>query len=128
MSDIRGKRVRVKTTRHRRAHHRVRSRIHGTGERPRLAVYKSLRYIYAQLIDDRTGTTLVQANSRESAVRTQLKGGAANRSAARTVGETIARRAREKGLEDVVFDRGGYIYHGKVKELADGARAEGLKF
>jgi len=128
MSDIRGKRIRVKTARHRRAHQRVRSRIQGTDERPRLAVYKSLRYIYAQLIDDRSGTTLVQANSQEAAVRSQLKGGTANRSAARAVGETIAKRAREKGLEEVVFDRGGYIYHGKVKELADGARAQGLKF
>lgn len=127
MSDIRGKRVRTKNERHRRAHYRVRRRIQGTAERPRLAVFKSLRYIYAQVIDDRAGKTLVQANSGESSVRAGLESGSASRGAARLVGEEIARRARKLGVEKVVFDRGGYIYHGKVKELADGARAEGLE-
>lgn len=128
MSDTQTKRVRGKRERHRRAHQRIRRRIQGTAERPRLAVFKSLRYIYAQVIDDRAGATLVQANSRESAIRSALKAGLASRSAARAVGEEIARRAKKAGVEKVVFDRGGYIYHGKVKELADGARAEGLEF
>ena len=128
MSNIGRKRVLSKRFRHRRSRYRVRSRVQGTGERPRLAVHKSLRYIYAQIIDDKSGTTLAQASSQEGGVRSGVKGGSSSKSAARAVGETVARRAKEKGVEQVVFDRGGYIFHGKVKEVADGARAEGLTF
>ena len=100
----------------------------GTSERPRLAVYKSLRYVYVQLIDDSNGQTLVQANSREAAVVGKAEGSAKTKSAARKVGEIIADRAKGKGIDKVVFDRGGYIYHGRVRALAEAAREEGLKF
>lgn len=108
-------------------HRRVRKKVFGTPERPRLSVYKSLKYIYAQIIDDTVGHTLVAASSLEPAIKEQLKNGS-NIEAAKKVGELIAKRALEKGIEKVVFDRGGYIYHGKVKELADAARAAGLQF
>jgi large subunit ribosomal protein L18 len=111
-----------------RAHRRVRSHMTGTSERPRLAVFKSSRFLYAQVIDDLAGRTLVQANSRESAVQGQLEGGADSRAAARLVGEIVAERARQVGIGQVVFDRGGYVYHGRVRELAEGARAKGLEF
>ena len=127
MSDLRGKRVLAKQARRKKTRFRVRRRVVGTAERPRLAVYKSLRYIYAQVIDDRTGTTLVSASSQEQAIGAELAGGRANKSAARKVGEKVAERAKEKGLSRVVFDRGGHIYHGKIKEVADGARAGGLE-
>lgn len=110
------------------AHARIRSRVSGTAERPRLAVYKSGRYIYAQLVDDGVGHTLVQASSFEPDVRKKVEGGAKSRAAARTVGEIVAQRAKEQGIEQVVFDRGGYRYHGRVKELAEGARSKGLQF
>ena len=97
-------------------------------ERPRLAVFKSLKYIYAQLIDDIQGVTLAQASSREASVLDGLKSSAGSRGAARKVGELIASRAKEKGVERVVFDRGGFIYHGKIREVAEGARAQGLEF
>ena len=128
MSDLRRKRVLGKRARHRRARLRIRNRIRGNGERPRLAVHKSLRYTYAQLIDDRTGETLAQASSLEPELRAALEGGAATQEAARAVGEKLASRAKERGLGPVVFDRGGYIYHGRVKALANGARAGGLEF
>lgn len=117
-----------KRVRRKRAHARIRSRISGTAERPRLAVFKSGRYVYAQLIDDLAGATLAQANSKEAELRSQFEGGASSKAAARLIGETIAERAKAKGIERCVFDRGGYIYHGKVKELADGARSKGLEF
>jgi large subunit ribosomal protein L18 len=117
-----------KRIRRKRAHARIRSRVSGTAERPRLAVFKSGRYVYAQLIDDQSGSTLVQANSKESDLRSKIEGGAASKAAARLIGETIAERAKDKGIESCVFDRGGYIYHGKVKELAEGARSKGLQF
>ncbi len=117
-----------KRIRRKRAHKRVRSRVSGTAERPRLAVFKSTRYVYAQLIDDLSGTTLAQASSREADVAAGLEAGAGSKVAARAVGETIAERAKAQGIERCVFDRGGYLYHGKVKELADGARANGLEF
>ena len=120
--------VKEKLRRRTRAHQRLRQRVAGSESRPRLAVYKSLRFVYAQVIDDRQGTTLVQANSQEPAVREAVKGGAGSKAAARWVGETIAERAKAAGIEKVVFDRGGFIYHGKIKELADAARAKGLKF
>ena len=105
-------------------HKRVRAKISGTSETPRLCVYRSLSNIYAQVIDDTTGTTLVAASTTEKAFENY--GG--NKDAAKQVGKTIAERALAKGIENVVFDRGGYIYHGRVKELAEGAREAGLKF
>lgn len=110
------------------AHKRVRNRVTGTAERPRLAVFKSGRFVYAQLIDDQAGATLAQANSTESALRGRADGGGKSKAAARVIGEAIAERAQEKGIKKCVFDRGGYIYHGRVKELAEGARSKGLEF
>ena len=127
MTDL-SKKVQYKRERRQRAHRRVRTRIAGTGERPRLAVFKSLRYVYAQVIDDQAGRTLAAASSREPALRETLEGSASGKSAARLVGEKLAERARAKGIERVVFDRAGYIYHGKVKELAEAAREGGLEF
>jgi large subunit ribosomal protein L18 len=106
---------------------RVRSRVSGTQERPRLAVFKSLKHCYAQVIDDRQGATIVAASSLDSDFRADLKTGG-NLAAAKKVGELVARRAKAKGVTRVVFDRGGYPYHGKVKALADSARENGLEF
>ncbi len=117
-----------KRERRKRAHLRIRGSISGSAARPRLAVFKSAKYIYAQVIDDLSGTTLAQANSRESDIRSKAEGGAKTVGAARLVGETLGERAKEAGIDSVVFDRGGYIYHGRVKELADGARSKGLRF
>ncbi|MCP3956797.1 MAG: 50S ribosomal protein L18 [bacterium] len=128
MSDSHSKKLRVKRTRRQRARRRIRNRVQGTPERPRLAVHKSLRYIYAQVIDDQNSRTLAQASSAEEALRKELKGSAGNAEAARKVGEAVAERAKGQGIEKVVFDRGGAIYHGKVKALAEGARAKGLVF
>ena len=113
--------------RRQRAHRRLRKRIQGTPERPRLAVYKSLRYIYAQVIDDLNGRTLAQASSAERGPQARASKGDRQRRVRRrqAVGEAIAERAKAKGVEQVVFDRGGAIYHGKVKAVADGARAKG---
>ena len=110
-----------------RVHLRVRTRVEGTPQRPRLCVYRSLNHIYAQIIDDRTGRTLASASSLDKLVRQQLKGGG-NIAAAKVVGKAIAERARAAGLEHVVFDRGGYKYHGLVQALAEAAREAGLKF
>jgi large subunit ribosomal protein L18 len=118
----------AKQSRRKRAHKRIRNRVSGTAERPRLAVFKSSRYVYAQLIDDLTGSTLAQASSTEAAVASGLPGGSASKVAARAVGEANAERAKARGIEQCVFDRGGYLYHGKVKELAEGARSKGLEF
>jgi len=106
-------------------HTRIRKKVAGTVERPRLSVYRSLKHISAQIIDDAAGHTLVAASSVEKSV-----GGAmgSNVAAAHEVGRVIAERAKEKGIESVVFDRGGYIYHGRVKGLAEAAREAGLKF
>jgi len=128
MSDSHSKKVRTKRMRRKRAHLRLRSRVVGTPERPRLAVYKSLRYICAQVIDDENGRTLAQASSAEPDLKQALKGATGNVLAARRVGEAVAERARTEGIGKVVFDRGGAIYHGKVKAVADGARAKGLVF
>ncbi len=117
-----------KRVRRQNAHKRIRSRIAGTAARPRLAVFKSGRYVYAQLIDDQSGTTMIQANSSEAGLRGKIESGGKSKAAARLIGETIAERAKEKGIEQCVFDRGGYIYHGRVKELAEGARSKGLAF
>jgi large subunit ribosomal protein L18 len=105
-------------------HKRVRGKISGTAERPRLAVYRSNANISAQIIDDVAGVTLAAASTYEK----DFEGIGSNKEAARKVGETLAKRALEKGISAVVFDRGGYIYHGRVSELADGAREGGLKF
>ena len=121
-------RAQLKLRRRRRAHMRVRGRVVGSSDRPRLAVYKSARYIYVQVIDDQKGETLAQANSREGEAKGKFKGGAKTKSAARLVGELIGERAKDKGIKSVVFDRGGYQYHGRVKEVAEGARSAGLKF
>ena len=105
-------------------HKRVRAKISGTAERPRLNVFRSLSNIYAQIIDDTTGKTLVSA----STVEKGFEGNGGNKEAAKKVGLMIAERAKEKGITEVVFDRGGYVYHGRVKELAEGAREGGLQF
>ncbi len=105
-------------------HTRVRAKISGTASRPRLCVYRSLSNIYAQIIDDTCSKTLVSASSNEKEFA--MYGG--NKEAAKKVGEAVAKRALEKGITEVVFDRGGYIFHGRVKELAEGAREGGLKF
>ena len=107
-----------------RRHRRVRGKISGTAERPRLDVFRSSKHIYAQIIDDVAGVTLVSASSLEK----DFEGTGGNKEAARKVGQLIAKKAAEKGISDVVFDRGGYLYHGRVMELAEGAREGGLKF
>jgi len=117
-----------KRLRRKRAHRRVRKSVEGSTDRPRLAVYKSLKFVYAQVIDDLQGVTLVQANSGEPEILQQLEGGAKSKAAARKVGEALGERAKAKGIEAVVFDRGGYIFHGRVKEVAEGARSKGLDF
>lgn len=104
-------------------HSRIRRKVKGDTERPRLAIYRSLNHIYAQVIDDRLGKTLVSASTTEKDLRT---GAGGNLDAARRIGQTIAERALAKGIEQVVFDRGGYLYHGRVKALTDAARAAGL--
>jgi len=110
-----------------RIHRRVRTRVSGTTVRPRLCVYRSNGHIYAQIIDDGAGRTLVSASSVDKQMRQQLKGGN-NVAAAKAVGKQIADRARAAGIELVVFDRGGYMYHGRVEALAAAAREAGLKF
>ncbi|HHW30177.1 MAG TPA: 50S ribosomal protein L18 [Clostridiaceae bacterium] len=110
-----------------RKHVRVRKKVFGTPEKPRLNVFRSLTNIYAQIIDDTTGTTLVAASSLDSVLKSRIKSGG-NKEAAREVGKLVGQRAIDKGIKSVVFDRGGYIYHGRVKELAEGAREAGLEF
>ena len=114
--DTRGQRIK--------RHNRVRGKISGTAERPRLSVFRSENNIYAQIIDDVAGNTLVSA----STVEKGFEGNGGNGDAAKKVGAAVAERALQKGIEEVVFDRGGYIYHGRVKALAEGAREGGLKF
>jgi large subunit ribosomal protein L18 len=153
MSDHVTKQMKRKHERRERAHLRVRSRVQGTTERPRLSIYKSAKFIYAQVIDDSRGVTLAQANSADPEVRNALASanaggekppaenpegnetghgkkaaGAGSQVAAKLVGEKIAERAKAVGVAKVVFDRGGYIYHGKVKAVAEGAREKGLQF
>ena len=114
--DTRGQRIK--------RHNRVRGKISGTAERPRLSVFRSKANIYAQIIDDVAGSTLVCASTVEKA----FEGNGGNCEAAKKIGAALAERALQKGIEEVVFDRGGYIYHGRVKALAEGAREGGLKF
>jgi large subunit ribosomal protein L18 len=128
MTDHVTNKIKQKRARRERAHLRVRARVRGTGERPRLSVYKSLRYIYAQVIDDTRGVTLAAAASADPALRGRLAGSTASQEAAKLVGELVAERARKRGIEKVVFDRGGYVYHGNVKALAEAARGKGLQF
>jgi len=108
-------------------HQRIRKRLQGTGEKPRLSVYKSLNHIYAQLIDDAAGKTLLSASTLEKEIRTAIKHGG-NLEAAKKVGASLAQKALGKKITTVVFDRAGYRYHGCVKALADAAREQGLKF
>lgn len=107
-------------------HRRVRKRVEGTPERPRLNVYRSLDHIYAQVIDDTQGHTLAAASSLDASLRDARNGG--NVEGARAVGSLVAERARAAGVNQVVFDRGGYLYHGRIKALADAAREGGLEF
>jgi large subunit ribosomal protein L18 len=107
-----------------RVHKRIRRRLAGTSERPRLTVYRSLAHIYAQIIDDRAGRTLVSASSNDKGAT--ANGG--NIAGAKEIGRLVAERAKEKGFTKVVFDRGGYLYHGRIKALADAAREAGLEF
>lgn len=108
-------------------HLRVRKNISGTPERPRLNVYRSLSNIYAQVIDDTTGRTLVSASSLEKEIKDKVEY-CGNKAAAKEVGLLVAKKALDKGIKAVVFDRGGYVYHGRVQELAEGAREGGLEF
>jgi large subunit ribosomal protein L18 len=107
-----------------RIHKRIRRKLAGTSERPRLAIFRSVAHIYAQVIDDSKGVTLVSASSVDKGGKTN--GG--NVAAAKTIGKLVAERAKEKGVTRVVFDRGGYAFHGRIKALADAARAAGLEF
>ena|SRR5262252_5779509 len=109
----------------RRIHKRIREKMLGTSQRPRLNVYRSLNHIYVQLIDDMAGKTIVSASTKEGK---GAKKGTGNVASAKEVGKAIAERAKAKGVSKVVFDRGGYIYHGRIKALADAAREAGLQF
>ncbi|MGZ9587246.1 50S ribosomal protein L18 [Paenibacillus marinisediminis] len=108
-------------------HLRVRKKIEGTTARPRLNVFRSSKHIYAQLIDDVKGVTIAQASTMDKELRDQITNGG-NTESARKVGELVAKRAKEAGVEAVVFDRGGYLYHGRIQALADAAREAGLEF
>ena len=108
-----------------RRHRRVRGKIEGTAQRPRLNVYRSLNHIYAQVIDDASGKTLCSASSLDKTFKGKAGG---NKQAAREVGKLVGKRAVKAGIKNVVFDRGGYLYHGRVQELAEGAREAGLEF
>ncbi|AFV12743.1 50S ribosomal protein L18 [Thermacetogenium phaeum DSM 12270] len=110
-----------------RKHLRVRKKVFGTPERPRLSVYKSLNHIYAQVIDDTKGKTLAAASTLSPEIRGEVKG-KKNIAAAQMVGRLIAKKALERGIKKVVFDRGGYLYHGRIAALADAAREQGLDF
>jgi large subunit ribosomal protein L18 len=116
-----------KDAQRRRVHARVRTRVTGTDERPRLNVYRSSAHIYVQVIDDRTGRTIASASSVDKETKKGLKGGG-NIASAKAIGKIIADRAKAAGVTKVVFDRGGYKYHGRVKALADAAREAGLQF
>jgi len=115
-----------KNTNRRFVHERIRKKVMGTAERPRMNVYRSLNHIYVQVIDDLHGITLVAANSAEGKKGERRTGG--NVASAKAVGKAVAERAKARGITKVVFDRGGYIYHGRVKALADAAREAGLQF
>jgi large subunit ribosomal protein L18 len=116
-----------KAWRRQRSKFRIRKRLGGSAERPRVVVYRSLNHIYAQAVDDVKGSTVATASSRDKGCRERVKQGG-NIAAAKIVGEEIAKRLKEKGFEQVVFDRGGYRYHGRIRVLAEAAREQGLKF
>jgi large subunit ribosomal protein L18 len=116
----------TKTERRKRIKQRIRKVVNGTAEKPRLAVYRSNKQIYVQAIDDLSGNTIVSASSRVKEI--SEKGKVSGKEQAQLVGELIAKRLKEKGIEEVTFDRGGYLYHGRIKELAEAARKGGLKF
>ena len=107
-------------------HRRIRKKISGTKDRPRLSVYRSLKNIYAQLIDDESNTTILTCSTQQKPLKEQVKSN--NVQAATLLGESLAKGAKEKGIEEVVFDRGGYLYHGRIKAVAEAARKGGLKF
>lgn len=107
---------------------RIRKKVRGTMERPRLCVYRSLNHVYAQIIDDERGVTLVSASTLSPELREEIRNISGKVDVAKKVGELIGQKAREKGIERVVFDRNGYIYHGRVKAVAEGARTAGLQF
>jgi large subunit ribosomal protein L18 len=107
---------------------RVRRKVRGTSEKPRLTVFRSSKNIYAQIIDDHTSSTLVDASSLSNGIRPQISGKGGNREGASIVGKSIAERALEKGIKEVIFDRNGFLYHGRVKALAEAARKHGLVF
>lgn len=109
-------------------HLRVRKKIEGTSERPRLNVFRSSKHMYAQIIDDTNGVTLASASTLDKELKDQVGGNGGNIEAARKVGEMIANRAKQNGINQVVFDRSGYIYHGRVQAVADAAREAGLEF
>ena len=115
-----------KNTVRRRVHDRIRKKLMGTSDRPRLNVYRSLNHLYVQVIDDLGGVTIAAASTAEGKKGERPTGG--NVAAAKSVGKRIAERAKEKGVTKVVFDRGGYLYHGRIKALADAAREAGLQF
>ncbi len=119
--------IKKKRLSHQRRRGRVRLKISGTGARPRLAVFRSLKHIYAQLINDELGVTVAEASSLSPELKENLSNGG-NVAAAENVGALIAQRAKQQGIEAVVFDRGGHIYHGRIKALAEAARSAGLKF
>jgi large subunit ribosomal protein L18 len=119
---------RKKLSPRKRRHVRVRAKVSGTAERPRLNVFRSSAHIYAQVIDDVAGRTIVSASDLEDDITQAAGDGAAKTARATAVGQAIAQRAKDAGIEDVVFDRGGFLYHGRVKAVADGAREGGLKF
>ena len=123
-------RIKTREDRRDRIKHRIRKRVRGVGERPRLTVYRSVAHIYVQVIDDMTGRTIASASSVEPSLKgvfeTQAKGG--NVAGAQAIGKTIAERLLEKGVTRVVFDRNGFLYHGRVKAVADAAREAGLEF
>ena len=122
--------VKTKKDRRRRISLRQRKKIGGTAERPRLVVFRSLAHISAQVIDDTTGTTVASASSTEPSVKASFtaSGGGGNVAGAQVIGKLVAQRTLKKGITSVVFDRGGFLYHGRVRELADAARDAGLKF
>ncbi len=120
----------TKKDRRQRIRLRLRKRLTGTTERPRLSIFRSVTHVYAQVIDDATGVTVAAASSVEPAVKARLSDGArgGNQAGAKAVGAVVAERLKEKGITRVVFDRGGFLYHGRVKAVADGAREAGLEF
>jgi len=122
--------INTKKDRRQRVALRQRKRITGTAERPRLRVFRSVSHIYAQVIDDMSGTTLASAASTEPALKSQLSGGAkaGNKAGAQVLGKTIAQRLIDKGIKRVVFDRGGFLYHGRIRAVAEAAREAGLEF